>query len=87
MNAKLPPEIRKAIEQNPLDVRLEDEETNAVYFIMDEATHRRAMLALKEQEDNRAIGEGLRQMEQGEGKPFEEVDRAMRSEFPGQRPA
>ncbi len=81
MNAKLPAEIRKAIAENPLEVRLEDEETNEVYFIMDEATHRRAVQALQQLEDNEAVAEGIRQMENGEGRPLTEVDEAMRRDF------
>jgi hypothetical protein len=54
-----------------------DPETNRVYRIIDEETHRRAMLALQAQQDRSAIAEGIAQMVSGEGKPaeqcFEEV--------------
>ena len=81
MTTKLPDEIRQAIQQNPNRVRLEDDETHAVYFVVDEETHRRAMRALKEQEDNAAIVEGLQQMKNGEGRPLHEVDAAMQEDF------
>lgn len=54
-----------------------DPESNRVYRIIDEETHRRAMLALQAQQDRNAIAEGVAQMVSGEGKPaeqsFEEV--------------
>ena len=51
MITRLPDELREAIQQNPNQVRLEDDQTHAVYVVIDEDTHRRAMRALKEQED------------------------------------
>jgi hypothetical protein len=78
MTTRLPPEIRQAIALNPDVVRLEDEQTHAIYVVVDEDTHRRAMRALRAQEDNDAIAEGLRQMENGEGRPLHEVDIDMR---------
>jgi hypothetical protein len=54
-----------------------DPDTNRVYRIIDEETHREAMLALRAQQDRDAIAEGIAQMEAGEGKPalqaFEEM--------------
>ena len=81
MTTKLPEELRQPLRQSPKEVRLVDEQTQAVYFVMDEETHRRAMRALKEQEDNDAIAEGLQQMETGEGRPLHEVDAAMQRDF------
>ena len=79
MTTKLPDELRQPLQQNPKEVRLVDDQTHAIYFVIDEETHRRAMRALKEQEDNDAIAEGLRQMETGEGRLLHEVDAAMQS--------
>ncbi len=81
MIAKLPAELRQAIQQNPNQVRLEDEQTHAVYVIIDEETHRRAMQALQEQEDWESIQRGLKQREQGLGQPLAEVDAEIRKEF------
>ena len=81
MTTKLPDELRQPLRQNPKEVRLEDDQTHAIYFVIDEETHRRAMRALKEQEDNDAIAEGLQQMETGEGRPLHEVDAAMQRDF------
>lgn len=81
MTTKLPAELREVIQQNPQQVRLEDEQTHAVYFVLDEETHRRAMRALKEQEDRASIARGVKQMEAGEGRTLAEADAAMRKEL------
>ena len=81
MTTRLPDELRQPLQQNPKEVRLEDDQTHAIYFVIDEETHRRAMRALKQQEDNDAIAEGLQQMETGAGRPLHEVDAAMQRDF------
>ncbi|MCH8921622.1 MAG: hypothetical protein IIA67_00565 [Planctomycetes bacterium] len=81
MIMKLPDELREPLQQSPKEVRLVDDQTHAVYFVIDEETHRRAMRALKEQEDNDAIAEGLQQMEAGAGRPLREVDAAIQRDF------
>ena len=81
MMTKLPAELRQAIRQNSAPLRLEDDQTHAVYVIIDEETHRRAMRALREQEDWQSVQRGLKQREQGLGQPLAEVDVAMRKEF------
>ena len=81
MNMKLPTELRQAIRQNPDALRLEDEQTHAVYFVIDEETHRRAMRALQEQEDWQSVQRGLKEREQGLGQPLEEADAEIREEF------
>lgn len=81
MTTKLPAELREAIKQNPQQVRLEDEQTNAVYFVMDEDTHRRAMRALQEQENLAAIERGLDDRAHGREQPLAEVDAQICEEF------
>jgi len=81
MTTKLPAEIRAAIEQNLKGVRLEDEQTHAVYFVLDEETHCRAMRALQEQEDLAAIQRGLDDRAHGREQPLAEVDAEIREEF------
>ncbi|MCH8044175.1 MAG: hypothetical protein IID44_10710 [Planctomycetes bacterium] len=81
MTEKLPPEIRDAIQRNPDQLWLEDEQTHAVYAVVDEQTYRRAMRALQEQEDWNAVQQGLKQREQGLGQPLAEVDAEIREEF------
>ena len=85
MTAKLPTELRQAIQDSPDGLRLEDDQTQAVYVVIDEETHRRAMRALREQEDHAAVREGIEQMEAGLGRPFAEVDAEIRREL-GFRP-
>jgi len=87
MNTKLPEELRQAIQEHPSGLRLEDQQTHMVYVLLDEETHRRAMRALREQEDLEAIGRGIAAMEAGEGRPLAEADAAMRKElgFPPRR--
>jgi hypothetical protein len=81
MTTKLPAELRQAILEGGSALRLEDEQTHAVYFVVDEDTHRRAMRALSQQEDHEAIGEGIEQMEAGQGRPIADVDADIRQEF------
>ena len=81
MSTKLPAELRQAIEQSPNGLRLEDEQTHAVYFVVDEETHRRAMRALQEQEDWQSVQRGLKEREQGLGQPLGEADAEIREEF------
>ena len=81
MHTELPAELREAIRQNPNEVRLKDEQTHAVYVLVDEETHRRAMRALQEQEDWQAIEQGLNEREQGLGQTRAEVDAEIRDEF------
>ncbi len=78
MITKLPAELRQAIQQNPNAVRLEDDETHAVYVVVDEETHRRAMRALKEQEDWESVQRGLADRERGRELPVAEADTQMR---------
>jgi hypothetical protein len=81
MTEKLPAQLRQAILQSPNQLRLEDEQTHAVYVVVDEETHQRAMRALQEQEDWAAVQQGLREREQGLGQPLAEVDAEIRKEF------
>lgn len=62
-------------------LKAEHEPTHKVYFIYTEQQHQEATRALQAQADNRAIAEGIRQMEKGEGRPLQEVDADMRKEF------
>ena len=81
MNEKLPAELRDAIQRNPDQLWLEDEQTHGVYVMVGEETYRRAMRALREQEDWNAVQQGLKQREQGLGQPLAEVDAEIREEF------
>ena len=72
MTAKLTKELAMALQAAGNDgLEVIDPETNRVYLIVDEQTHRRALHALRAQQDHDAIAEGIAQMEAGEGKPAE----------------
>jgi len=81
MTAKLTVELRQAIEQSADALRLEDEQSSAVYFVVDENTHQRAMQALREKEDFEAIQAGIEDMEAGRVVPFEQIDARIRAEL------
>lgn len=78
MAAKLNKELADALQAaGGESLEVVDPVTNRVYRIIDEETHRRAMRALRAQQDRDAIAEGIAQMDAGAGKPamqaFEEL--------------
>ena len=81
MTTKLPDELRQPLRQNPKEVRLEDDQTHAIYFVIDEETHRRAMQALREQEDWNSVQRGLEGRQQGHELPIAQADAAIRKEL------
>ena len=82
MTAKLNDDLQRTVDaQADKPVAAEHEPTRKVYYIYTEHMHQKASRALQEQEDNDAIAEGLRQMENGEGRPLNEVDTDMRKDF------
>lgn len=82
MNIRLTDELRSAIKRQPgTPIRVEDEETREVYFIIDDDTHKRAMKALRQQEDLAAIQEGVKDMEEGRVVPFEDIDARIRDKL------
>ncbi|MCA9202652.1 MAG: hypothetical protein KDA59_06395 [Planctomycetales bacterium] len=85
MAAKLTPELVSALHATG-DGELEviDPLSNRLYLIVDGETHRRAMEALRRQQDHEAIAEGIAQMEAGEGKPLDRAfaDMRVRLGFP-----
>lgn len=74
MTAKLNKELAAALHATG-DAELEvvDPETERTYFIVDSETHRRAMDALRRQQDRDAIAQGIAEMEAGEGIPAAEA--------------
>jgi predicted transcriptional regulator len=79
MISKLSDELREAIQQNPQQgVRLEDEQTQAVYVVVDEETHNRAMKALRQQEDLDAIQRGMDAAAEGRVSTLADVDARIR---------
>ena len=80
MTAKLTKELATALQAAGNDgLEVIDPETNRVYLIVDEQRYRRALNALRVQQDHDAIAEGIAQMEAGEGKPAEQVFEELRS--------
>lgn len=82
MTAKLSSDQTKAVDAHAgQPIKVEHPETQKVYVIVDNETHERAMQALQEQEDHAAIQQGLKEREQGLGKPLAEVDADIREKF------
>ena len=81
MKASLSDEQRRALDQQPDGIEVEDTRTQKVYFLTDAEVHRRAMKALQRQEDHDAIQAGIDDMEAGRTMPLEEADREIREEL------
>jgi hypothetical protein len=82
MILNLTPEQRSAIYANegaPLQLR--DEETSAIYIVVDQETHRRAMEALHHQQTLQSIRRGAAQMEAGLGRPAIEAEAELRAKL------
>ncbi len=82
MIAKLTKELSAALHATG-DTRLEviDPETNRIYVLIDGETHRRAMEALRRQQDRDAIADGLAQLQAGQGKSLDQAFSDMRSKL------
>ena len=61
------------------ELEVVDPVTRRVYVLVDGETHRQAMDALRRQQDRNAIGEGLKQMQSGAGKPLDQAFSDMRT--------
>lgn len=86
MTPKLTDEQRQAIRAGGgQPVPVEDEQTHTVYVLIDQETHRRAVEALRQQEDLDAIQAGINAMEAGRTIPLAEADTQIRQEL-GFRP-
>lgn len=81
MKVPLPDELRKALDQHPDGIEVEDSLTQRVYFLTDADVHRRAMESLQQQQDVAAIQAGIDDMEAGHVATFEEVDQRIREKL------
>jgi predicted transcriptional regulator len=81
MKASLSDEQRRALDQQPDGIEIEDERTRKVYVLTDAELHRRAIEALRKQEDAQAIQAGIDDMEAGRVVSFDEVDRRIRGKL------
>ncbi|MFN0196554.1 MAG: hypothetical protein ACKVT0_07400 [Planctomycetaceae bacterium] len=80
MIAKLSKELTDALHATgDSELEVVDPVTQRTYILVDSDVHRRAMDALRRQQDQDAIAEGLAQMEAGQGKPLDEAFADMRS--------
>ncbi len=78
---KLTDEQRVALQQSPDGISCEDTTTNRVYVLVEEQVHRRAMHALKQQQDLEAIRRGIAQMEAGGGLLIQDARIQLAQEF------
>jgi len=68
MTAKLSKELADALHATgESELEVVDPDTNRTYMIVDSNVHRRAMEALRRQQDRDAIAQGIAEMEAGEG--------------------
>jgi hypothetical protein len=80
MTAKLTEELSAALHASgESGLEVVDPTTQRIYFLVDGETHRRAMEALRRQEDHGAIAQGLAEMETGEAVPIEEARKRSRA--------
>jgi len=77
MKTSLSDEQRRALDQKPEGIVVEDDQTQKIYFLTDAQLHERAMDALRRQEDHAAIQAGIDDMEAGRVVPYEEVSRRL----------
>lgn len=79
MTAKLNKELTDALHATGgSELEVVDPETQRTYFLVDGETHRRAMEALRRQQDRDAITQGLAEMESGKGISVDEARRLTR---------
>lgn len=76
---KLTAEQREALQEHPEGVACEDTETHRAYFLVDSEIHRRALRALKRQQNREAITEGLGDMEAGPVIPLDQAFEEIRN--------
>ncbi len=73
MILSLPKVIADELHASSGELRLTDPSTDRVYVLIDDETHRRAMHALKLQEDWEAVQEGAAQADRGETMSVDEA--------------
>jgi len=82
MTPKLTDEQRQALADDPdHTVKVQDEQTQRVYVLVDEQWHVAARQALQREHDLAAIREGLRQADNGEGRPLAEAEADLRAKL------
>ena len=80
MAEKLTKELAAALHATgKSELEFVDPDTQRTYFLVDSETHRRAMEALRRQQDRDAIAQGIAEMEAGQGKPLDQAFAEMRA--------
>ena len=69
------------MKQNPQGVSCEDTDSARTYILVEESVHRRAMLALKKQQDLEAIRRGVAQLDASSGTPVADVRQQLAREL------
>jgi hypothetical protein len=79
MTAKLTKELAAALHATgDSELEVVDPDTERTYFLVDSDTHRRAMEALRRQQDRESIAQGIAELQAGEGIPVEEARKLTR---------
>ncbi len=79
MPAKLTQELSAALHaRGEGGLEVIDPTTQQTYFLVDGETHRRAMEALRRQQERDAIAQGLAEMEAGDALPIQEARKRSR---------
>ena len=74
MTAKLTKELAAALHATgESELEVVDPDTQRIYFVVDAEIHRKAMDALRRQQDRDAIAQGIAEMEAGEGIALDEA--------------
>lgn len=74
MTPKLSKDLADALQASgDSELEVVDPGSNRTYFVVDADVHRRAMEALRRQQDRDAIAQGIAEMEAGEGVPLNEA--------------
>lgn len=82
MAPKLTDEMRQALQSDPDHfLKIEDDQTERVYVLVDEELADRAMRALQRQDDLNAVADGLKQMESGRVIPLDQADQQIREQL------
>lgn len=81
MSVILPKEITDELHAARGELRVTDPSTDRIYVLVDDETHRKAMRALRLQEDWEAIQEGASQADHGETLSVAEARAKLKRQF------
>lgn len=81
MITQLSDEQQRALLLSPEGIEVRDQDTQKVYVFSDADLHRRAMQALKRQQERDSIQAGIDDMEAGRVLPIEQADQQIRDSW------